>query len=199
MNQRFSLLIPIGLYAVLIGGCAANNTSNSSGNPSTPSVASENLITPKGTPNFTSRAAGFSIYFPVKPTEKRTPGTSEWGDYETFTYQSETEPVTYVIIATTIPTKVDTSNPTEFIDSVQQGFIEEASAKLEKSRDVTLNSMPGREIRTSMHQGAALSHGYIYFTPKISYQVMAVGLKKEFQGQQAQIEKVLSSFRLINK
>jgi len=50
-----------------------------------------------------------------------------------------------------------------------------------------------------MQGGAALSRVYIYFTPKISYQVMAIGLKNEFQGQQAQIEKVLSSFRLVNK
>ena len=196
MNPRFSSFISLSLCAAFIGGCASNNLSKGSGSQSTP-VVSENSITPKGTPNFTSKAAGFSIYFPVKPTEKRTPSTSEWGDHETFIYQSETKPVTYVIIATTIPPKVDTSDSVNFIDSVQQGLSEEANAKVEKVRDVSLDGTPGREIRATMHEGAAQSRVYIYFTPKITYQVMAVGAKKEFQNQQAQVEKVLSSFRLV--
>lgn len=107
--------------------------------------------------------------------------------------------MSYLVVATTIPPKVDTSDPLNFIDGVQKGLVEEASAKLEKSRDVTLNGIPGREIHTSMNQGAALSRAYIYFTPTISYQVMAIGLKKEIQAQSAQIDKVLGSFRLLNK
>ncbi len=115
-----------------------------------------------------------------------------------FMYQSETEPVTYLIITTTIPPKVDTSNPIHFIDSVQQGMAEATKAKVEKIRDVSLDGTPGREFRTTMHEGAAHARGYIYFTPKVTYQVTAIGAKEELQSQQAQIEKVLGSFRLVS-
>lgn len=202
MIQRSLPFPSIVFCATLIAGCTSNTSTSRSSAPSvtaTNAVDAANVIAPKGTPNFTSKAANFSIYFPVKPTEKRTPGSSQWGSYETFIYQSETKPVSYLVVATTIPAKVDTSDPLNFIDGVQKGLVEEASAKLEKSRDVTLNGIPGREIHTSMNQGAALSRAYIYFTPRISYQVMAVGLKKEIQAQSAQIDKVLGSFRLLDK
>lgn len=114
-------------------------------------------------------------------------------------YQSETKPVTYLIVATTIPPKVDTSDPTHFIDGVQQGLEEVANTKVEKIRDVSLDGTPGREFRTTMHEGAAHARGYIYFTPKVTYQVTAIGAKKELQSQQAQIEKVLGSFRLVSE
>jgi hypothetical protein len=198
MNSRVSSLISFSLCAAFIGGCASKDSSHDSASQSTPTIVSEISITPKGTPNFTSKAAGFSIYFPVKPTEKRMPRASEWGDSEMFMYQSETEPVTYLIITTTIPPKVDTSNPIHFIDSVQQGMAEATKAKVEKIRDVSLDGTPGREFRTTMHEGAAHARGYIYFTPKVTYQVTAIGAKEELQSQQAQIEKVLGSFRLVS-
>jgi hypothetical protein len=184
---------------MVAGGCASNNASTRSDVQGIPPVASQNAITPKGATNFTSKTAGFSIYFPVEPTEKRISSTSKWGDYERFTYQSETEPVTYMVLATTIPPAVDTSNPREFIEDVQTGMVQEASAKVQTSRNITLDGIPGREVQTSIMNGVALSRAYIYFTPTISYQIMAVGLKKEFESQQPQIEKVLSSFRLTDK
>jgi hypothetical protein len=123
----------------------------------------------------------------------------EVGEYEIFTYQSETEAVTYMVTATTVPAKVDTSDPAEFLDGVQEGYVNQSKARLELSRDVSLNGTPGREVHTSMMNGAAFARGYIYFTPQVSYQVVSTGLKDEFQRQQAQIEKVLSSFHLVDK
>ena len=116
-----------------------------------------------------------------------------------FTFRSDTRPVTYIVIATTIPAKVDTSDAEDFIDGVQKGLLQGSGGKLQKSQGVTLNSIPGRELHTTLQEGAALSRVYIYLAPEISYQVMAVGLKKEFQSQKPQIDKVLTSFRLLDK
>ena len=182
----------LGLCLALLGGCAADSGYQ---------VAPENKLTPQGATNFTSQRAGFSIYFPTQATEKVASGQSQWGDYQTYTYQSATAPVTYVVLAMTIPDNVDKTNATQFLDGVQKGFLASAQATIDKTRDVTLNDLPGRELHISMRDGAAVGRMYVYLAPKISYQVMAIGLKSEFESQaaQAETEKVLGSFRVTGK
>lgn len=174
-----------------ISGCAPQKTANSDATKKVVGTA----ITSKVAPNFTSEDAKFSIYFPAKPTEKRTPTKDREKDSETFQFLSETAAVSYIVIAITIPPNVDSSDAADFINGMQQGFLE-AGATLEKSRDINLDGVPGRELRTNMLNGTASSRIYMYLTPRISYQIVAVGLKKDMQSQQAQIEKVLNSFRL---
>ena len=190
-------------FAFLLTGCATN-TEKSAGNAdaggtkagvATPQNMPEQK--PQGTANFTSHKAGFSIYFPAKPTENITTQTSESGQHEQMIFQSETEPVTYIVLAISTPPSVDTSDADSFLDGIEKGLLEEAKAKVLKRRSFQLQGMPSRELQTSMMNGQAMSRVYICLKPRVTYQIMAVGLKNDIERQHKQIDKVFRSFRTI--
>lgn len=195
--QRLSPFVGVALSVLFIGGCGSNNA------PATtqvaPRVASVQSVKPQNPTNFSSKAAGFAIYFPAKAVQTKKPGTSEWGKFDTFMFECKTVPVSYVVIAMTIPPQVDTSDTAHFMDGVQEGLLGSSGATLDKSRNITTNGAQGRELFTSMMGGAAKSRAAIFVTPKMSFQVMAVAKAKEFESQQPQIEKVFRSFRLLGR
>jgi hypothetical protein len=174
------------LCAALISGCASRNT--------TPAVTGR-LITPQGSPSFTSPTGNYAIWFPVKPTENK----QVMEGVEHSIVQAETKPVTYVIIYTPIPSDVNTSDTKSYLDSAQKGLLEGAQAKLVSAEDINLEGVPGREIVNSSFEGKALSRVRIYLTPRMSYQIMAAGLREEMRKNEAQTGKVLDSFRLLSK
>ncbi|BCM88461.1 hypothetical protein IAD21_00294 [Abditibacteriota bacterium] len=202
MHHYFSRFYALGLCSCLLYGCTSNNSSTA-GNQSASSAPATNVLTPKGATNFSSKEANFAIYFPGKVTPSQSAGSSQWGDYQTFTYSCKAPSVSYVVIATTIPSGVDTSDPVSFINGVQKGLLKSSGATIDRSRELTLNTTPGRELYTTIKAGGntGKSRVFIFVTPTISYQIMAVGLDGEFQTSQAQtqIEKVLGSFRLLAK
>lgn len=188
---RLLPLLVLGSCAAFVGGCTSSNSSASLG--------AANLIKPQGSPNFRSPEANFAIYFPVSPQKRQVSNSIEGANFKTFFFASRTSVVHYLVVATTIPAEADASNPTTFLNGLQKGFLKGSKAKLEKSREVSLDGVPGRELNLSAQNGAALSRVYLYFTPKISYQVMAIAPKDNFQRQRVQIDKVLGSFRLLSK
>jgi hypothetical protein len=185
--------------AALMVGCAPQNQKVGEGNEIIVVSKKQSLPQekPQGAVNFTSRKAGFSIYFPVKPTENITEQKTEWGTHETMVFQSETAPVTYIVFVITIPPSVDTSDPERFLNGVEKGLLEESKAKVLKHREFNLQGMPSRELHTSLLDGKALSRNYICFKPNVTYQIMAVAMKDEFKKQQKQIDKVFKSFRSV--
>ncbi len=153
-------------------------------------------VTPTGTTNYTSKESKFSIYLPTKPTESHKNQQAMAQTYEVAQFQSEAAPITYIVLAIKIPKTADVSNTGAFLDGVQSGFLQSASAKLESRRDLSLAGAPGLEMSCSLNNGAALGRVRVYVVPPLSYQIMAVGLKKDFNGQNKQIDKVLNSFRI---
>ena len=200
MKFRF-LVVSLIVASRVVAGCANDATRDANAK-----VPSGTAVTARGETNFASEYAGFSIYFPTKPSEKRTPGQSQWGRYDTYVFQSETKPVSYIVVVRTNPPLLDKSNAQSLIDGLEKSFTSSPGSRVQKRRDISLNGaasnnaeteiVPGREIVAEMRNGAIAARVRIFSSPRASYQIVAVGNKKEFAGQNAQIEKVLNSFRL---
>ena len=202
-------LSAVGFGLVSLAGCSSGTSTETSTETSTdskspavsravPEVVSEDVL-PKGTTNFTSQSAGFSIYLPTKPTEKTVPSAANKQGLPIQMFQAEARPITYVVLAIEIPSGAGTSDVAAFFKGVEGGFAQGGRAKIEKRRDIMLGTVPGRELHTSTHNGAASTRVRAFLADGKTYQVMAVGLKKDAQKQQAQIDKVLDSFRIIQK
>ncbi len=186
MLTRYLTLASLGVFITLTGGC---------GSTSTPTVTGK-TITPTGTTNFSPKTGEFSVFFPVTPIEQQTEVPSEAGPLATRVYIANTTAITYVVVSTAIPDNAGVSNTKVFLDAAEKGMLKTSQGKLEKSEEINLAGMAGRELRTSMRNGAAFSNVRIYVTPKSSYSVMAVGMKEKLASNKAQIAKVLDSFRL---
>lgn len=187
---------------VLVGsiGCKTKEISAPSGMVGTANSETGRLITPKGPANYKAAQAGFAIWLPVKnPQVKHSSEDTKWGKTDTYIFQAETDELTYLIVSRSIPSSVDTSNASEFMDGVQKGFLQTGQGQLVKSEAITLKGVAGRDILTSLRAGAMLTRLRIYFSPKFSYQVMAVGPKANMQKQKSEVDKVLDSFEVLEK
>ena len=208
MIKCISLFIPISLFAALTGGCASNKSSTALSNQSPRTASSKSIvvskdivIAPKGMPNFTSEAAGFSIYFPMKPTEKRTQDTAKDNDVKEFRYLCKIRSVTYAVDAGIgkVLSKADMLKITKSFDYVQNGILKGTGSKLKQSRDIILDGTSGRQFTANTAEGSIEVKTRIYITPKFSYLIMAMGLKEDYHDQQDQIEKFFGSFRLTSQ
>ena len=187
--QRYLFLASLGLV-MFTSGCTT---------PQTQSIAPfGKAVSQSGVTNFTPKTGGFSIYFPTKPTESTKSAPAAGTILKAMIYQSATPAVTYMVLTTPIPDDVDFANPAKFLDPAQKGMLESSKGQLVKSEDIHLSNIPGREVHSSMLNGAALCRTRMYLTPKVSYMVMAVGEKDKFNSQKAQIDKVFNSFKVAS-
>lgn len=189
LRPFFGLTVGVVLLSGFAVGCSK---STKSGVPAPGAI----VITPTGATNFTSKESRFSMALPAKPIETKRSEQAEGQTYQISQFQTASTPIVYLVLAISIPAQADVSDTGKFLDGVQSGFLKSGQAQLTGRRELSLNGTPGRELRCTIQNGAVASIARIYALPNISYQVMAVGAKKDVEAQAAQIDKVLTSFRI---
>lgn len=151
-------------------------------------------IVPRGAVSFTSKAQGFAIWFPTKPIQSSS--VSPLKPTDSLTFKSQSQSINYVVLISKLSAG-ERSNPTAALNNLQKGMVDSVNGKLQKVARVQLNGFPGREITMSLADGTVIFRGRNYITPRGSYSVGAGGYKAPMQKQNAQINRVFDSFRIL--
>lgn len=183
--MKTQLSIPLVLALALAGGTLTAPSGFATGAAAPPKV-------------FISKSTHFSMAFPEAPKLSQQSLPTGYGTFQMYTYSAASELLTYAVIAAVAP-KAEKTSPQRFLDGMQKGLLKTSKATVLNSRPVNLGGAPGRELQLSLQDGKVLARAYLYFTPKISYQVMAVGKKEDFQASKAELNQVMGSFRIAGK
>jgi hypothetical protein len=146
-------------------------------------------------PTFTSKSDGFAIWLPGKPQIANKAAATPTGGTNVKYYTVAAPPLAFIVIPMQLPGTITPAITKRYFDGVQSGFTMSSGAKLVSSKTISLKGAAGREI--VVKSGTNLIQGHFYAIGKRSYQVMAVSPEKKTPAQNAQIAKVLGSFRIL--
>lgn len=159
------------------------------------------LIVPKGATSFTSKSQGFAAWFPTQPSQiQRVVRLPNGENFTTSIFQTGTRPVSYIVMVSPKPARIDIKKPTGPLDAMQRGFVKSSRVKVkgkQRGQELQLNGFPGRELEIGSVDGVTAIRVRLYLTPKNSYQLFAHGAKAAMQKQSAQVERVFDSFLIL--
>lgn len=148
-------------------------------------------------PTYTNKREGYAIWLPGKPKMGSRAATFPDGTRTKANFISVSQaPLTFIVIPLRLPATPRGVEINEFLNGVARGFTRSGAIKLLSSKAITLNGYPGRE---ALLQAGAKSMRVRYFLAgNRSYQVLAISPQSAKAKYNAQIGKVLNSFRILS-
>lgn len=146
-------------------------------------------------PNFAPKGEGFSVWLPSKsqsslnkiPVKGRAPITARM-------YTLSVGPISYIILPVPMPAKLSAAGASQYVKNAEKRFISSTGATVTSAKNVTLNGYKGRAIEGGLGENVMKTR--IYAGNRHSFQIIAGSPKYKTVAQSAQIEKVLSSFKI---
>jgi hypothetical protein len=147
---------------------------------------------------FSDRQGGFTVLMPGTPASKKQTHNSPLGaiDIYSFTTSLDEGNVTYLVTYSDFPSAVVDLPPELLLDSIRSGFAADRKIKLLNQQDISLGSYPGKEFKLEVSEKVAITHR-AYLVKQRLYQVVAQTPVEKGSTLSADIEKFLSSFKLL--